>query len=181
MYGLVNKAIQDLVTTKFGEAKWELIKADVGFNDDMFLSLKAYPDQLTYALVGSASRHLGMSADQIMEAFGEYWMMYTANEGYEEMLKLAGNSLPEFINNLDMLHNHVNNIMPELVPPQFNTRNEQPNSLELEYHSEREGLSPMVIGILKGLGKRFGHNDLQIEQIQSKKEGATFDVYRLNW
>ncbi len=31
MYGMVNKAIQDLVSTNFGEDKWLTIKEKVGF------------------------------------------------------------------------------------------------------------------------------------------------------
>ena len=31
---MVNKAIQDLVTSKFGEDKWITIKEKVGFEDD---------------------------------------------------------------------------------------------------------------------------------------------------
>ena len=54
-----------------------------------------------------------------------------------------------------MLHTRVNNIMPELVAPQFSTRNETENSIELEYRSKREGMAPMVVGLLRGLGKRF--------------------------
>ena len=36
MYGLVNKAIQDLVTEKFGEDKWQEIKKLSDFEDDVF-------------------------------------------------------------------------------------------------------------------------------------------------
>jgi hypothetical protein len=119
MYGLVNKAIQDLVCEKFGEDKWIEIKKLSNFEDDFFIGLQAYPDSLTYELVKNASRVLGADASVVMEAFGEYWILYTANEGYGEMLDLAGDNLSDFLNNLDMLHNRVNNIMPQLVAPQF--------------------------------------------------------------
>ena len=102
MYGLVNKAIQDLISDKFGEDKWQEIKKLSGFEDDFFISLQAYPDKVTYDLVKNASIVLGADASQVMEAFGEYWILYTANEGYGEMMNLAGNTITEFLNNLDM-------------------------------------------------------------------------------
>ena len=34
MYGMVNKAIQDLVTIKFGEDKWEAVKRKAGVEID---------------------------------------------------------------------------------------------------------------------------------------------------
>jgi len=181
MYGLVNKAIQDLVCEKFGEDKWIEIKKLSNFEDDFFIGLQAYPDSLTYDLVKNASRVLGADASVVMEAFGEYWILYTANEGYGEMLDLAGDNLSDFLNNLDMLHNRVNNIMPQLVAPQFSTRNETNNSIELEYRSKREGMAPMVVGLLRGLGKRFNKEHLKIEHIQQKNDVNDCHVFRLEW
>jgi hypothetical protein len=181
MYGLVNKAIQDLVCEKFGKDKWVEIKKLSNFEDDFFIGLQPYPDSLTYSLVHNASKVLGAESNIIMEAFGEYWILYTANEGYGEMLNLAGNNLPEFLNNLDMLHNRVNNIMPELVAPQFSTRNETPNSIELEYRSKREGMTPMVIGLIRGLGKRFKIEKIQITHIQEKNETNGCHIFKIEW
>lgn len=38
MYGIVNKAIQDLVITNFGEQKWEDIRERSGIEEDFFIS-----------------------------------------------------------------------------------------------------------------------------------------------
>jgi hypothetical protein len=116
-----------------------------------------------------------------METFGEYWILYTANEGYGDMMELAGETLPDFLNNLDMLHNRLNNLMPNLMPPQFSTRNETPNSIELEYRSHREGFSPMVVGLLRGLCKRFNKENYSINHIEQKNETNSCDVFRIEW
>jgi hypothetical protein len=180
MYGLVNKAIQDLVCENFGEDKWIQIKEMSNFQDEGFIGLESYPDELTYKMVKNASIVLGKDSSIIMEAFGEYWILYTANEGYGEMLELAGDNLTDFLNNLDMLHNRVNNIMPELVAPQFSTRNETSNSIELEYRSKRAGLESMVIGLLKGLGKRFDKECI-VSHIQTKDENNDCHVFKIEW
>jgi hypothetical protein len=180
MYGLVNKAIQDLVCEKFGEDKWLEIKKRAGFEDDFFIGLQSYPDSLTYGLVKHSSEVLGADANIILEAFGEYWILYTASEGYGNMLELAGSTLPDFLRNLDMLHTHVSNIMPSLVAPQFTTRNESEHSIELEYRSNREGLTPMVVGLLRGLGKKF-NKECVIEHIQQKDEAHDCHVFRITW
>lgn len=181
MYGLVNKAIQDLISDKFGEDKWQEIKKLSGFEDDFFIGLQAYPDKITYDLVKNASKVLGADASLVMEAFGEYWILYTANEGYGEMMNLAGNTITEFLNNLDMLHHRVNHIMPDLVAPQFSTRNETENSIELEYRSKREGLSLMVIGLLRGLCKKFGKDNHTISHIEYKRENGECEVFKIEW
>ena len=55
MYGLVNKAVVDLVVSKFGEDTWNAIKKKAEVDIDVFVSMDGYPDELTYKLVGAAS------------------------------------------------------------------------------------------------------------------------------
>lgn len=98
MYGMVNKSVQALVTTNFGIDKWEAIKKKAGVKEDVFLSNESYPDATTYGLIGAATEVLGLSADEILFAFGEFWVLHTAREEYGDMLSSAGRDLPEFLN-----------------------------------------------------------------------------------
>ena len=93
MYGLVNKAVEELVCSRFGEEAWETIKRKAGVEIDAFVSMDSYPDDVTYKLVAAASEVLAMPSDDILKAFGEYWVLYTAREGYGELLKMSGKSL----------------------------------------------------------------------------------------
>jgi hypothetical protein len=181
MYGLVNKAIQDLVCEKFGDDKWQTIKKMSDFEDDMFIGLQSYPDELTYKLVKNASMVLGADASIVMETFGEYWILYTAQEGYGNLLDLAGNNLPDFLDNLDMLHSRLSNLMPSLAAPQFSTRNKTDNSIELEYRSTRDGFSPMVIGLLKGLCKRLEIQNTTVLHIETKQQNGECEVFKITW
>ena len=176
---MVNKAIQDLVTKNFSEEQWIVIKEKVGFEDDFFISMQPYPDQLTYDLVAAASEVLKLEQAAILEAFGEHWILYTAVEGYGEMLALSGSTLPEFLGNLNLLHDRIANIMPELEPPKFTTKEIKENHVELIYESDRGGLASMVVGMLRGLGKRFEKN-CKITQISHKSETEK-DVFSVSW
>jgi hypothetical protein len=180
MYGLVNKAIKDLVTTNFGEDKWKEICRLADHVEEDFIGMNPYPDKLTFDLVTHASTVLNMSPGSVLEAFGEYWITYTAEEGYGELMDLSGNNFSEFLSNLDMLHARMSNMMPHLAPPQFTTRNEKSNSLELEYRSERAGLTPMLFGLIKGLGKRFGLN-CRIKQLVEKGPESDCHVFLIEW
>jgi hypothetical protein len=180
MYGLVNKAIQDMVIKSHGEDAWNGIRKEAGLDDERLVSLKNYPDSLTFRLVGAACHQLGAEANDILESFGEYWVLYTAEEGYGDMLDFTGSTLPEFLNNLDLLHLRVKNLMPELRPPAFSCENETENSVDLIYESSRDGLSAMVIGLLTGLGKRFD-KDLKVEQTAFKKDGNGPDRFFIQW
>jgi hypothetical protein len=180
MYGLVNKAIKDLVVSNHGEEKWKEICRLTGHLEEDFIGMNPYPDKLTYDLVGNASKVLGADPHDLLEAFGEYWILYTADEGYGDLMDLTGSTFTEFLGNLDMLHYRINNIMPELSAPQFSVRNEQEHSIELEYRTHREGLSPMLLGLIKGLGKRFGL-DVRIRQIQVKDDTNDCHVFLIEW
>ena len=72
MYGLINKAVEGLVRSKFGDATWDRIRTRAGLPDEPFIGMEQYPDKTTYDLVGAASAELGASADAILEEFGVY-------------------------------------------------------------------------------------------------------------
>lgn len=180
MYGLVNKAIHDMVCSRFGEETWREIKQKAAVEVDMFISMEAYPDDVTHRLVKAASIVLGLTPAEIMQAFGEFWVQYTATEGYGDLLDMSGDNLPEFLHNLDELHARVGVMFPKLQPPSFDCEEDDAQNLNLHYHSEREGLSPMVMGLVKGLGERF-HTDVEVIQTQNKADGADHDEFSIRY
>ncbi len=177
MYGLVNRAIKGLVEDKFGEDAWNRIcqRAEVG-DGAGFVAMEAYDDAITYALVGAASEELELDASVILEAFGEYWTLYTIEEGYGDMLTMMGSTLAEFLDNLDSMHERIRATMPDLVPPSFERCEEEDGSTTLHYRSERPGLAPMVAGLLKGLACRF-ETTLEVEHLESSVPGH--DQFRI--
>jgi hypothetical protein len=181
MYGLVNKAIQDMICKHHGEDTWEIIKQKAELEDiDFFIGMDAYTDDITYRLVAAACDVLGMETEAILQAFGEYWVTYTAEEGYGELLASAGKSLGQFVENLDNLHARVGLSFPQLRPPAFDCEHTSDKSMELHYQSTRQGLAPMVIGLLHGLGKRF-HTKVDVTQISFREQGASHDIFSIEY
>lgn len=154
MYGLINKAVEELVTAEFGIEKWREI-AKIANADHSFVSMNSYPDQLTFDLVAAASEVLETPADKILELFGEHWIQYTVDEGYGEIMSLYGDSVIEFLDNMDALHAQIRLTFPELKPPSISCETDSDGQLIVVYQSERVGLAPMLVGLVKGLGKRF--------------------------
>lgn len=180
MYGLVNKAIEQMVCCHFGEETWKAIQQKAQVEVEAFISMDAYPDDLTHRLVRAASEVLELSPDEILLAFGEYWVLYTAEEGYGELMAMAGDNLPEFLQNLDNLHARVGLSFPQLKPPSFECNQHPLNELRLHYHSSREGLAPMVMGLMKGLGTRFNQS-VEITQIHDRQQGADHDEFSIRY
>lgn len=180
MYGLINKAVEGLVRSKFGDDAWNRIRTRAGLPDEPFLSMEQYPDKTTYDLVGAATVELGASAEAILEEFGIYWTVYTAESGYGELMRSAGRSLPEFLRNLDQLHTRVRLSFPHLKPPSFSVANETESTLDLHYYSDRPGLAPLVVGLLKGLARRFDV-DVTIESSRVETGDRPHDMFRVRW
>lgn len=179
MYGMVNRAVEGLVTTRFGEDAWERVKQAAGVEVDAFISNEPYPDDLTYKLVGGASQVLGVPASQVLELFGEHWV-HVAREGYGDLMAAGGKTLPHFLENLPNFHTRIALLFPQLEPPLFRTTDITPESLRLHYMSRRAGLSSFVMGLLRGLGKMF-ETTVQVEHARRKDEGADHDEFVVSW
>lgn len=180
MYGLVNKAVEDLVCSKFGDEAWSQIVEKAGIETDSFVSMESYPDEVSYKLVMAASEVLRLEPAAVLEAFGEYWTMYTVSEGYGELMAMFGSNLKEFLGNLDRLHGHVQMGFPNLKPPSFKVEDVAGEpALLLHYHSEREGLAPMVLGLVKGLAQRFSEA-IDIVQVAYRGPGS-HDIFRIQF
>ena len=180
MYGLVNKALEEMVASAHGPETWERIKAEAGVDVEMFLAHEAYPDDVTYSLAGAASKVLGAPVPELLEAFGVHWVTKTAPAGYGQLMDSGGRSLAEFLKNLPAFHTRVGLIFPHLQPPVFACSDAGPRSLRLHYRSHRAGLAPFVVGLLKGLGERF-RTPLIVTPAVVRGEGADHDEFLLEW
>ena len=180
MYGLVNRAVQDLICERFGAETWECIKQRAGVDVDVFISMDGYPDDVTYKLVGAASEELETPAAHLLEAFGEYWTLYTAREGYGELLRMGGDSFQAFLENLHDLHTHIALSFPHLQPPSFWLTDLTDDSARLHYQSQRTGLAPMVVGLVKGLGRMFD-TPVVVEHVRRREDGADHDEFVIRY
>ena len=176
MYGLVNCAIQDLVTHQFGEEAWERTRNRAGVTMPRFVAMSQYPDAVTYDLVGAASAELNLTPTQVLETFGEWWMRYSASHGYGALMDTFGRDFVEFLSSLNDLHDRLRSLFPRFQPPRLTVEILGPDRLHLHYHSHRQGLTPFVVGLVRGLGHRY-HTDVTVELIRPKGPDADHDIF----
>lgn len=180
MYGMVNRAIEEMVTSGFGVEVWEKIKERAGVDVEVFISSEGYSDQITYSLVHAASEVLGLTAERIMEAFGEYWILETTKRGYNDLMTSGGSTLKEFLLNLPNFHARLSMIFPHLAPPEFAVSDVGEKFLTLHYMSNRAGLTPFMRGLILGLGKMF-ETPVHVELAVAKASGADHDEFFIQW
>jgi hypothetical protein len=180
MYGIVNKAIEELISENYGIEKWTTIRKASGVEVEFFLSNEAYDDEVTYKLANSAARELNLTVDEVLEAFGEWWILRTSQEKYGKLMHAGGRNLREFLINLPNFHNRISLIYPKLAPPEFKVTDQTDSTLNLHYYSGRPGLKNFVRGLVVGLGKMY-KEEINIELLTCRESGSDHEIFKISW
>lgn len=178
MYGLVNKAIKEMVVNAHGETMWETIRAQAGV-DDVFISMDQYPEDVTDKLVMAASAILGAEPSDILKGFGHFWIGF-ASRHYDAMFDMSGNTFLQFIKNLNNMHARIGQWMPDLNPPSFTVTDEAEGVFKLHYYSSRSGFGPMVKGLLTGLGERFD-TQVEVDHLRGAEQGLDHEEFHVRY
>jgi guanylate cyclase soluble subunit beta len=176
MYGLINNSLKDMIQMQFGEEKWQEVLAASGVPEDSFLSMRRYDDDITYSLAGAASEVLGAPVDACLEMFGQHWVLETASKSYGMLLDAAGRDMIGFLRNMNNLHDRITSTFLDYVPPEFYIE-EEGTTYKIHYISQRLGLNPFVVGLLKGLGTRFGSTVTILDQTEVAVEKGTHTIF----
>ena len=57
--------------------------------------------------------------NDVLDVFGEFFLQYCLEHGYDNMLRTLGHDFYTFIQNLDSLHVLVSMTYRDIVPPSF--------------------------------------------------------------
>lgn len=178
MYGLIHTSIRQFVQQRVGDASWDAISRKIEVTESDFITMQAYPDELTLRLVGAGSEAMGLSQEDFLHDLGIHWVTQTAADYYGPLLEFAGSDVASLLENLNRMHDQVAISFSNLIQPSFELETEGEGEFRLHYRSSRSGLSSFVVGLVTGLGKYF-EEPVGIEQIESKLTGADHDVFRV--
>jgi len=176
MFGWINDCVECLVLTKYDEEAWHKIKEKANCNipDGGFLRYKYYHDSETVNLVVAASEVLGASVDDILFAFGEFFVDYVRDNGYSTVLACLGGNLRDWLSNLNSLHDQLQAAYPEgFVAPVFWSEDdqEQEGAILVHYHSRRGSLLvPLVVGLIKRIARDYFEIEITMDQLQLQDE-----------
>ena len=180
MYGIVNKAVKELLIEQHGETTWQQVKAKAGLPHDSFLSNEPYDDAVTYQMAGATAEVLQVPVAEVLHALGEYWILKTGLNHYRHLMEAGGENLHEFLVNLPNFHSRIMLMFPKLQPPEFLVKAHSSKKVEVHYYSQREGLMPFTMGLLNGLSKMF-NEPVHITLLEEKAQGADHDVFMVTW
>ena len=184
MFGWINDCTECLVVSKFGARTWHEIKekANCDVEDGGFLRYKYYADAVTVQLVVAASEVLGISVDDVLFAFGEYFVDYVKGNGYANVLECLGSNLRDWLANLNSLHDHLQASYPKgFVAPVFWSEDDEEfgstpagaasHAILVHYFSHRGSLLvPLVVGLIKKIAVVYFDIEINMDQLQLQDE-----------
>lgn len=180
MYGMVNKFISTTVIKRYGQAQWDQINATLDGENDSFIEMQPYSDDITFGIVGAAITHLNVELSDFLREMGEDWVAETARGNYQSMYSLVSGGAFEFISNLNNMHQVISAQMQELLPPSFLCKKLDNGVVEVQYFSQRDGLDSFVEGLLKGVCNHF-NEPAKVAVISNKNELQPFSVFHITF
>ena len=112
--------------------------------------------------------HIGIPLEKILEMFGGAFFEACKKTGHNRMLRSLGHNLYGFLINLDSLHDHLSFSYTKMQAPSF-ICDRTSSGLILHYYSKRNGLSNIVLGIVKSVSKEYYSLDIDMEMIRYEK------------
>eukprot|EP00529_Nitzschia_sp_RCC80_P019025 CAMPEP_0113487066 /NCGR_PEP_ID=MMETSP0014_2-20120614/25319_1 /TAXON_ID=2857 /ORGANISM="Nitzschia sp." /LENGTH=514 /DNA_ID=CAMNT_0000380755 /DNA_START=284 /DNA_END=1828 /DNA_ORIENTATION=- /assembly_acc=CAM_ASM_000159 len=202
MFGWINDCTECLVIEKFGQDVWHQIKDEAGCGDvpdGGFLRYKYYPDSDTVSLVVAAAEVLNITVEDVLHAFGDYFVQYVQDNGYSNVLECLGSNLRDWLSNLNSLHDHLQASYPKgFVAPVFwseddeeegvsgsgndgggrvdgnsnSNKNSKNNGAILVHYFSHRGslLVPLVVGLIKRIAREYFSIEINMEQLQLQDE-----------
>jgi len=175
MLGWINDCTEKLVIEKFGVDAWHIVKQKAGCDvqDGGFLKLDHYSDKSTIDLVTAASDVSGLSVDEVLEAFGAYFVPYIIREGYENLLCCQGSTFKDWMININAIHQHLQTTFPKkMIMPEFWCEDQEDGSIKLYYLSKRGNLlAPLAKGLVTEIAQyQFG---LDIDMTRLTTQGVS--------
>ena len=163
MYGLLLEAIYAALRERYGDEVWNEIRAIGNVDQHGFVTHEYYSETLIPQITNAVCIATGSRPGDIMQYFGFFFVDYCAKYGYDNILKVLGRNMRDFLNGLDNLHEYLRMSYPKMSAPSFHCDNETKYGLTLHYRSKRKGFIHYVMGQIRQVGLKFYDTDMELE------------------
>lgn len=174
MYGLLLQGIEQAIKAEYGEQAWLDIIKQSGIPHRDFYIQKCYSETLIPRITKAAAEYTNTSSQQLMRLFGNSFVHFLGNYGYDRILRVLGRNLRDFLSGLDNLHEYLRFSYTKLKPPSFFVEDEGPDGLTLHYRTRRKGFLYYVIGQIQAVGQIFYNTPVDVTVIS---EDESLDLY----
>lgn len=180
MYGIINKALQEMVINNHGVNTWEAVKNKAQIEIDIFFNDEMYNDAITHRLVDALCDIASITAAQVFYNIGEWYVVQTIGKKYAGMVQTGGKTLKDFFENLPALYGSVKRLYFPNTPSSISISDIEENSVLVCYHGPRPNLEEIVRGGLSGFCIVFNAQP-KVTIIENKSKGDTHILYKVCW
>ncbi|CAD5232583.1 unnamed protein product [Bursaphelenchus xylophilus] len=164
-YGYIHDVMKSMILESHGEEFWISVLEDSTKDPNTeYSSNKHYDDMDTFSLFASISKLTRIPKEEVLENFGRHFCQYVIENGYDELLRSLSPDLRGFLNNMDSLHYFIDHVVykANMKGPSFRCEPGDGSHITLHYLSSRNGLYPIVKGLLRELAKRIFDMEIDI-------------------
>ncbi|EDV28471.1 uncharacterized protein TRIADDRAFT_19120, partial [Trichoplax adhaerens] len=174
-YGIINHVFQVLVEERFGKDTWQQLRNKIDCIPEKFIMKHPYDDNITVDVAEECSKLLGISVDQFLETYGQFFVVWCHRTNYVSMIKVIGSNLFNFLSNLNALHAHLSMTFNGMKPPEFQCMpSDDPKKFYLHYYSCRENLFGIVVGATREAARSLFNRRISIKIISKTVDNSRY-------
>ncbi|CAF4649486.1 unnamed protein product, partial [Rotaria sp. Silwood2] len=130
---------------------------------ESFTTLGRYEDNLIEKIAECLTDilHEG-TPEYYMQFFGECFVRFFTNYGYDKILRVAGRHFRDFLHSIDQLHDSTKFSFPQMRSPLFHVLEEDEHGAFLQNKSRRRGFQRYIVGQLRECASRFYNEDIYV-------------------
>ena len=154
MKGIIFNLLEEFITEKFGEEKYEEIIEQCPLKTKApFVAPGSYPDSDLFAIVTKITEKLGIALPEALKLFGEFCFPKLANK--YPVFVTPYKHPKEFLKTVDsIIHVEVKKLYRDAELPKFGYTDPSSNRLIIEYESKRN-LCLFMEGMIDGVAHYF--------------------------
>jgi predicted hydrocarbon binding protein len=152
MHGLIFSELKRYVETKFDAKTWNALLENAGLKGNMYIAAAVYPDNDILALVNTACNMTGLTANAVLEDFGEFIAPQLIGQ-YSFLVKPEWSFLDFLCNTEETIHKVVR-FHQGVTPPRLAVTRLSDDKAMISYDSARR-MCALLKGIVKGAAKHY--------------------------
>lgn len=172
MKGSVVLGLKEMVTSRFGRDKWDIALKKAGAELKTVLAVSDVDDAMVLRVINSLCEILNIKLPELADLFGDYWINVYTQRTYPTFY-FRSKTAREFLLDVDRIHVELTKTIPNARPPRFEYEWKNDNTLIMRYKSHR-GLIDIVVGLVKGVGKRYKEN-LRVSKLGNDRVEIIFE------
>ncbi|CAF0955453.1 unnamed protein product [Rotaria sordida] len=183
LYGILLESARDGICLSYGYHIWKKIVQELNFEHESFTTLGRYEDNLIEKIAECLADilHEG-TLEYYMQFFGECFVRFFTNYGYDKILRVAGRHFRDFLHSIDQLHDSTKFSFPQMKSPLFHVLEEDEHGAFLQYKSRRRGFQRYIVGQLRECATQFYNEDIYVRvQDDISTNECTLIIFRVDF